>query len=77
MFLRTLHCGQQVIATNTDDNDGGKSNNSVHHDKWIAQTWLCQNPYTPTAPSIDNRHDRPVVQDAINKYCTMRRQQEK
>jgi hypothetical protein len=54
------------VATTSNysrDSDGSGKNKGGHgDDKWIAQTWLCQKPYTPTAPSIDNRHDRPVVQ---------------
>lgn len=75
--LRTLHCGQQVVVAATSSNENGSDmNDDGNNDKWIAQTWLCQNPYTPTAPSNDNRHDRPVVQKAINKYCTMMMQKD-
>ena len=52
--IRTLHCGQ-VVA---DD---------AQQDKWIAQLWLRQRAYSPTAPP-GNDHNQ--ASEAINDYCT-------
>ena len=52
--IRTLHCGQAVQADAT-------------HDKWIAQLWLCEKDYTPTAPDTQNLHAKAL--EAITEYC--------
>lgn len=52
--IRTLHCGQAV-------SEGAK------HDKWIAQLWLCENKYVPTAPSPKNLHSNAF--EEIAAYC--------
>jgi 2OG-Fe(II) oxygenase superfamily len=51
--IRTLHCGEMVSA------------NAVQ-DKWIAQLWLRQRRYTPTAPP-GNRHE--AATEAIGEFC--------
>ncbi|KAL7581012.1 hypothetical protein ACA910_005821 [Epithemia clementina (nom. ined.)] len=52
--IRALHCGQAV---------GARAKN----DKWIAQLWLCENDYTPTAPDPKNLHAHAL--EAIADYC--------
>ena len=52
--IRTLHCGQ-VVA---DD---------AKQDKWIAQLWLRQKAYSPTAPP-GNYHNQAL--EAVGDYCT-------
>ena len=51
--IRTLHCGEVI------------SNDAIC-DKWIAQLWLRQRSYQPTAPP-GNRHND--AYPAIAKYC--------
>mmetsp|Transcript_13618 Transcript_13618/g.28960 ORF Transcript_13618/g.28960 Transcript_13618/m.28960 type:complete len:505 (-) Transcript_13618:23-1537(-) len=51
--IRTLHCGEAVAEDSPTD-------------KWIAQLWLRETSYKPTAPP-DNTHAAAV--EAINKYC--------
>lgn len=51
--IRTLHCGEAV-----SENAG--------NEKWIAQLWLCQRKYTPTAP-MNNLHVNAV--EAMASYC--------
>jgi len=51
--VRTLHCGEAVTK-------GAK------HEKWIAQLWLREKQYTPTAPP-ENNHSRAT--EAISEYC--------
>lgn len=51
--IRTLHCGEAVAE-------------SAANEKWIAQLWLRQWPYTPTAPR-GNNHEKAF--QAIGKYC--------
>jgi hypothetical protein len=51
--IRTLHCGEAV-------------SDSAENEKWIAQLWLRQRQYTPTAPS-GNYHEKAF--HAIGKYC--------
>ena len=51
--IRTLHCGEVI-------------SNDATCDKWIAQLWLRQRPYTPTAPP-GNRHSD--AYPAIANYC--------
>jgi 2OG-Fe(II) oxygenase superfamily len=51
--IRTLHCGEVV-------------SNHASNEKWIAQLWLRQRNYTPTAPP-GNRHCD--AYSAINDYC--------
>lgn len=51
--IRTLHCGQ-VVAPDADT------------DKWIAQVWVRQFPYRPTAPP-GNKHADATL--AIQEYC--------
>jgi hypothetical protein len=50
--IRTLHCGQQVVSG----------------DKWIAQLWLRERPYVPTAPP-GNRHAQAMT--AMEEYCRL------
>jgi hypothetical protein len=50
--IRTLHCGQQVVSG----------------DKWIAQLWLRERPYVPTAPP-GNRHVQAMT--AMAEYCRL------
>jgi hypothetical protein len=52
--VRTLHSGETVSS-------------SAANDKWIAQLWLRQRKYTPTAPP-GNRHDDAM--DAISGFCS-------
>ena len=52
--IRTLHCGEAV-------------DKSAEADKWIAQLWLRQSQYDPSAPA-GNSHAAAV--DAINEYST-------
>lgn len=51
--IRTLHCGEAVKESSTQD-------------KWIGQLWLRQGRYTPTAPA-GNLHS--AASDAISAYC--------
>lgn len=51
--IRTLHCGEAVSET-------------AENEKWIAQLWLRQRDYKPTAPA-GNVHGN--ASDAIGKYC--------
>jgi 2OG-Fe(II) oxygenase superfamily len=51
--IRTLHCGEMVST-------------SAAQDKWIAQLWLRQRRYTPTAPP-GNRHEAAI--EAIANFC--------
>lgn len=51
--IRTLHCGGMVSS-------------SAAHDKWIAQLWLRQRQYSPTAPP-GNRHE--AANEAISDFC--------
>ena len=51
--IRTLHCGEAVSDT-------------AQNEKWIAQLWLCQKKYTPTAPE-GNLHEDAV--EAMRMYC--------
>ncbi|KAL9189582.1 hypothetical protein ACHAXT_009257 [Thalassiosira profunda] len=51
--IRTLHCGEAVAEDATSE-------------KWIAQLWLRQRGYEPTAPA-GNAHGK--ANDAIGKYC--------
>ena len=51
--IRTLHCGEVVSS-------------DASNDKWIAQLWLRQRSYTPTAPP-GNRHRDAYA--AIANYC--------
>ena len=53
--IRTLHCGEVVAE--------GAAN-----EKWIAQLWLRERDYTPTAPP-DNNHENAF--DAIAKHCDL------
>lgn len=53
--IRTLHCGEAV----TED---------AESEKWIAQLWLRQGDYKPTAPT-GNEHAN--AYDAIGKYCML------
>ena len=55
--IRTLHCGQAVNVKATAD-------------KWIAQLWLCERDYTPTAPDAKNLHS--LAFDAVSDYCGSR-----
>jgi len=52
--IRTLHCGEAV-------------SDSSSQDKWIAQLWLRERGYTPTAPP-GNEHM--AAADAISDYCS-------
>lgn len=51
--IRTLHCGEAVSE-------------DAENEKWIAQLWLCQKNYTPTAPE-NNLHVNAV--EAMRSYC--------
>eukprot|EP00581_Thalassiosira_minuscula_P014533 CAMPEP_0183711738 /NCGR_PEP_ID=MMETSP0737-20130205/7160_1 /TAXON_ID=385413 /ORGANISM="Thalassiosira miniscula, Strain CCMP1093" /LENGTH=482 /DNA_ID=CAMNT_0025940305 /DNA_START=52 /DNA_END=1500 /DNA_ORIENTATION=+ len=51
--IRTLHCGEAVAE-------------DAENEKWIAQLWLRQRDYKPTAPD-GNEHENAF--DAIGKYC--------
>lgn len=51
--IRTLHCGEAVSE-------------NAENEKWIAQLWLCQNNYTPTAPE-NNLHGNAIA--AMRNYC--------
>jgi len=51
--IRTLHCGEAVAK-------------DAANEKWIAQLWLRQRDYKPTAPA-GNEHANAF--DAIGKYC--------
>ena len=51
--IRTLHCGEAVAE-------------DAEHEKWIAQLWLRQRQYNPTAPT-GNTHENAF--DAIVRYC--------
>ena len=53
--IRTLHCGEAVSE------DASK-------EKWIAQLWLRQRQYKPTAP-VGNEHENAF--EAISKYCDL------
>jgi 2OG-Fe(II) oxygenase superfamily len=78
--FRTLHCGQQVVAPSSSSSSPLASSSPTtatdsgdpNGDKWIAQLWLRQGKYTPTAPSTDNTHDSAAVQQAIAAYCATR-----
>lgn len=52
--IRTLHCGQAISER-------------AQNDKWIAQLWLCEKNYTPTAPDATNSHTSALK--AIVEYC--------
>jgi hypothetical protein len=51
--IRTLHCGEAVSE-------------NAESEKWIAQLWLCQKSYTPTAPE-NNLHGN--AKEAMRSYC--------
>jgi len=51
--IRTLHCGEAVAEDSTSD-------------KWIAQLWLREKSYKPTAPP-GNAHSK--ASEAVEKYC--------
>jgi hypothetical protein len=51
--IRTLHCGEAVAEDSTQD-------------KWIAQLWLREKPYSPTAPPGNTHWD---ATEAITEYC--------
>jgi hypothetical protein len=51
--IRTLHCGEAVAE-------------DAENDKWIAQLWLRQRRYEPTAP-VGNRHGDAF--NEIERYC--------
>jgi len=51
--IRTLHCGE-VVAEDSEQ------------EKWIAQLWLRQRKYSPTAP-VGNIHGDAT--SAIGRYC--------
>jgi hypothetical protein len=51
--IRTLHCGEAVAE-------------DAENEKWIAQLWLRQRRYEPTAP-VGNRHGDAL--DEIGRYC--------
>lgn len=53
--IRTLHCGEVVSE-------------DAASEKWIAQLWLRQREYKPTAPA-GNEHQNAF--DAIGKYCDL------
>lgn len=53
--IRTLHCGEAVSE-------------DAASEKWIAQLWLRQREYKPTAPA-GNEHQNAF--DAIGKYCDL------
>lgn len=52
---RTLHCGEAVAE-------------SAENEKWIAQLWLRQRVYQPTAP-VGNGHEKAF--NAIGEYCDL------
>ena len=52
--VRTLHCGEAIAK-------------DAKHDKWIAQLWLRQGNYSPTAPA-GNSHSKAA--SAIASFCT-------
>lgn len=52
--IRTLHCGEAVAE-------------DAANEKWIAQLWLRQRKYAPTAPP-GNEHEN--ASDVIGKYCS-------
>jgi len=52
--IRTLHCGEAVAE-------------DAENEKWIAQLWLRQRGYEPTAP-VGNSHGD--ASDEIGRYCT-------
>ena len=51
--IRTLHCGEAVAE-------------DAANEKWIAQLWLRERDYKPTAPA-GNEHGNAF--DAIGEYC--------
>ena len=51
--IRTLHCGEAVAE-------------DAENEKWIAQLWLRQRRYEPTAP-VGNRHEHASAE--IKRYC--------
>eukprot|EP00970_Alexandrium_tamarense_P014561 scaffold4188_cov272-Alexandrium_tamarense.AAC.2 len=51
--IRTLHCGEAVAA-------------DAKQEKWIAQLWLRQRQYSPTAPPGNVHGD---AFEAIGRYC--------
>jgi hypothetical protein len=51
--IRTLHCGEAVAE-------------DAESEKWIAQLWLRQRRYEPTAP-VGNRHEDAFAE--IKRYC--------
>jgi hypothetical protein len=51
--IRTLHCGEAVSE-------------EAENEKWIAQLWLRQRKYTPTAPP-GNDHDNAI--GAMGAFC--------
>jgi hypothetical protein len=51
--IRTLHCGEAVSE-------------DAENEKWIAQLWLRERKYTPTAPE-GNEHGKAI--GAIGSYC--------
>ncbi|KAL3805261.1 hypothetical protein ACHAW5_003226 [Stephanodiscus triporus] len=53
--IRTLHCGEAVAE-------------DAECEKWIAQLWLRQRAYKPSAP-VGNEHRKAF--DAIGKYCVV------
>mmetsp|Transcript_36294 Transcript_36294/g.67401 ORF Transcript_36294/g.67401 Transcript_36294/m.67401 type:complete len:476 (+) Transcript_36294:133-1560(+) len=53
--IRTLHCGEAVAE-------------DAANEKWIAQLWLRQSEYKPTAPA-GNEHGN--ASGAIGKYCDL------
>ena len=53
--IRTLHCGEAVSE-------------DAENEKWIAQLWLRERGYKPTAP-VDNCHED--ASGEIGKYCEL------
>jgi len=53
--IRTLHCGEAVAE-------------DAANEKWIAQLWLRERDYKPTAPA-GNEHGN--AEDAIGEYCDL------
>jgi hypothetical protein len=51
--IRTLHCGEAVVE-------------DAENEKWIAQLWLRQRRYEPTAP-VGNSHEHAFAE--IKRYC--------
>jgi len=49
--IRTVHAGEAVAESSPVD-------------KWIAQLWLCEGNYTPSAP-VGNAH----IVDTIHQFC--------